>query len=261
MIKLQCHFKAKSLFTPVTIHVLLPSFFAHSYTIETLDEVYKDNKFSYKTLFLLHGGSEDARSWLSYSNIERYADKHKMAVVLPSVGNSFYANLAHGPAYWTFLSDELPRFVRSVFPLSDKREDNYVAGLSMGGYGAYKWALNKPDQFAAAANLSGLVSFDKPKAPAHIKFDDIFGSIDSIKGSDNDLYALLRKRIKEGTKLPRLYAACGTEDFTYDDFKEYQEFSKSIAAEITYEEGPGEHDWDFWDAYIQRVLDWMDPVK
>ena len=131
----------------------------------------------------------------------------------------------------------------------------------MGGYGAYKWAFNKPNQFAAAANLSGLVSFDKPKAPAHIKFDDIFGSIDLIKGSDNDLYALLRKRIEEGTKLPRLYAACGTEDFTYDDFKEFQAFSKSIAAEITYEEGPGAHDWDFWDAYIQRVLDWMDPVK
>ena len=157
MVKIQCHFRAKSLFTPATIHVLLPSFFAHANTVETLDEVYKDNKFSYKTLFLLHGGVEDAQSWLSYINIEKYADKHNMAVVLPSVGNSFYADLVHGPAYWTFISEELPRFVHSVFPLSDKPEDNFVAGLSMGGYGALKLALNKPNQFNAAASLSGAI--------------------------------------------------------------------------------------------------------
>jgi putative tributyrin esterase len=258
MVKIECHFRAKSLFTPVTIHVLLPSFFAHANTVESLDEVYKDNKFCYKTLFLLHGGGEDAQSWLSFTNIEKHADKHKMAVVLPSVTNSFFADLAHGPAYWTFISDELPRFVRSVFPLSDKPEDNFVAGLSMGGYGAFKWALNKPDQFAAAANMSGLIDIAKPGGPGHINFDDIFGDFNSIKGSDNDLYALLKKRKEEGTKLPRLYAACGTEDFTYDSYKDFKNYAQSLPVDITFEEGPGAHTWDFWDTYIQRILDWMD---
>ena len=258
MVKIQCHFRAKSLFTPVTIHVLLPSFFAHANTVESLDEVYKDNKFCYKTLFLLHGGSEDAQSWLSYTNIEKYADKHKMAVVLPSVGNSFYANMAHGPAYWTFVTDELPRFVRSVFPLSDKPEDNFVAGLSMGAYGTYKWALNKPDQFAAAANLSGPVDIADPDSPLKINFDDIFGSFDSVRGSENDIYYLLKKRKEEGTKLPRLYMACGTEDFGYEYFKKFQEYAKSLSVDVKFEEGPGAHDWDFWDTFIEKALDWMD---
>ena len=258
MVKIQCHFRAKSLFTPVTIQVLLPSFFAHANTVETLDEVYKDNKYSYKTMFLLHGGSEDAQSWLSYTNLEKYADKHQMAVVLPNVGNSFYANLTYGPAYWTFVSDELPRFVRSVFPLSDKPEDNFVAGLSMGGYGSFKWALNKPDQFAAAANLSGTVDFGNLKVPSHMNLDDIFGNTESVKGSDNDLYALLKKRKEEGTKLPRLYAACGTEDFGYDSFVDFKKYADSLPVDITFEEGPGGHEWSFWDTYIERVLDWMD---
>jgi putative tributyrin esterase len=262
MVKIQCHFKAKSLFTPVTINVLLPSFFAHSTTVETLDEVYKDNQFSYKTLFLLHGGAEDSRSWLSYSNIERYADKHKMAVVFPSVGNSFYADLVHGPAYWTFLSDELPRFVRSVFPLSDKREDNFVAGLSMGGYGAFKWAFNKPDQFAAVANLSGSTDIVKMFSGSNnimgMKVEDIFGSHEELKGSSNDNYAQLKKIHDQGIKIPRIYVACGTEDYNYDGNKAFVDYAKSLPVEVTYEEGPGGHDWDFWDAYIQRALDWMD---
>jgi putative tributyrin esterase len=259
MVKIQCHFRAKSLFTPVTIHVLLPSFFAHANTVESLDEVYKDNKFCYKTLFLLHGGFEDAQSWLSYTNIEKYADKHKMAVVLPSVGNCFYADLAHGPAYWTFLTDELPRFVRSVFPLSDKPGDNYLAGLSMGAYGAFKWALNKPDQFAAVANLSGAVDITKQKPePGPVNFDDIFEDFGSIKGSISDTYGLLKKLKEEGTKLPRMYMASGTEDFGYTYFKEFKELAESLSVDVTFEEGPGKHDWDFWDPYIERALDWMD---
>ena len=261
MVKVQCHFRAKSLFTPVTIHVLLPSFFAHANTVESLDEVYKDNKYSFKTLYLLHGAVEDAQSWLSYTNIEKYADKHRMAVVLPSVGNSFYADMLHGPAYWTFISDELPRFVRSVFPLSDKPEDNFVAGLSMGGYGTLKWALNKPDQFAAAASLSGaldIVNLLKESKSRNFKLKDLFESEEALKGSNSDLYALLKKRKEEGTKLPRLYMACGTEDGLYDINQEFLEYARSLSVDITYEEGHGAHTWDFWDIFIQKVLDWMD---
>ena len=261
MVKIQCHFRAKSLFTPVTIHVLLPSFFTHANTVESLDEVYKDNQFSYKTLYLLHGAVEDAQSWLSYTNIEKYADKHKMAVILPSVGNSFYADQVHGPAYWTFISEELPRFVQSTFPLSDKPEDNFVAGLSMGGYGTLKWALNKPGQFAAAASLSGaldIVNLLAKSDSRNFKLEDLFESEEALRGSDNDLYALLKKRKEEGTKLPRLYMACGTEDSLYDLNKKFYEYARSLTVDITYEEGPGAHTWEFWDIFIQKVLDWMD---
>ena len=74
---------------------------------------------------------------------------------MPQVHRSFYADEAHGCRFWTFLSEELPAVVASFFRVSTRREDTFVAGLSMGGYGALKWALRQPERFAAAASLSG----------------------------------------------------------------------------------------------------------
>lgn len=107
------------------------------------------------TLFLLHGLSDDDSIWLRRTSIERYVAKLGIAVVMPQVHRSFYTDMASGGNYWTFISEELPALARSFFPLSAKREDNFVAGLSMGGYGAIKLGLRKPEVFAAAASLSG----------------------------------------------------------------------------------------------------------
>ncbi len=262
MVKFQCHFRAKCLYTPVTIHVLLPSFFAHANTVESLDDVYKEKNIKYRTLFLLHGAVEDARSWLSYTNIEKYADKHKLAVVLPSVGNSFFADMEHGPQYWTFVSDELIRFVRSVFPLSEKREDNYVAGLSMGGYGAFKMGFNRPDLFSAAISLSGALDvaslYDNEARTRSISLDDVFGSKEEFLESENDLFYLLKKLKHEGKDIPRLYMACGQDDSLYKINQDFLKFAKSQSVDVTYEEGPGAHEWDFWDTFILKAFEWLD---
>ncbi|NMC29806.1 MAG: esterase family protein [Pelolinea sp.] len=260
MINIQCNFRAKSLYMPITINVLLPSFFEHAATEESLDEVYKDKQFCYKTLYLLHGGVEDAHSWLAYTNIEKYADKHKLAVVLPSVGNSFYTDLVHGPAYWTFVSEELPRFCQSVFPLSDKREDNFVAGLSMGGYGAFKMALNHPDRFAAAISLSGaldIVGVLTQPDMIRNKLEDYFENLAAVQNTGNDLFYQLKKLKGSGTKIPRLYMACGVDDFIYAINQKYLKFLKEEKVPVTYEEGPGAHEWNFWDTYIERGINWL----
>jgi S-formylglutathione hydrolase FrmB len=106
-------------------------------------------------LYLLHGLSDDDTIWLRRTSIERYVAPLGLAVVMPQVGRSFYADEEHGNRYWTFLSEELPRLCHEFFRLSARREDTFVAGLSMGGYGALKWALRDPGRFAAAASLSG----------------------------------------------------------------------------------------------------------
>ena len=261
MINIQCHFRAKCLHTPVNINVLLPSFFEHANTVESLDDVYKDNNPVYRTLFLLHGGVEDARSWLAYTNIEKYADKHNLAVILPSVTNSFYKDLKYGMKYWTFVSDELVRFVRSVFPLSEKREDTFVAGLSMGGYGALKMAFRHPEMFSAAICLSGGVDvatmFDNEPSST-IRLQEIFGKKEDFVGSENDLYYLMKKVKEDKKEMPRLYMACGFDDFLYEQNQKFLNFVKSQSIEVTYEEGPGAHEWDFWDTYIEKGLDWLD---
>ena len=103
----------------------------------------------------LHGHADDHTSWQRFTSIERYAEGLNLAVVMPAVHLSFYNDMAHGGKYWQFISEEVPAVVRDLFPLSSERKDNFVAGLSMGGYGAYKLASTYPERFAAAASLSG----------------------------------------------------------------------------------------------------------
>jgi putative tributyrin esterase len=261
MSRFQCSFQSKALHIPTTINVILPfPVFDPISLNESLDEIYGSrNKF--KTLYLFHGAFADFSSWSLYSRVEEYADRHGLAVVMPSVGNSFYADLLHGPAYWTFISEELPRFVRSVFPLSDKREDNFVAGLSMGGYGAFKLALNKPEKFAAGISLSGVLDIVAAlRNPIHTVFNvnEYFGGFDKLKGSYSDLFAQLQKLKREGVSIPKLYLACGLEDELYEMNVKFRDFANSNSVDLAYEEGPGGHTWDFWDQYICRALEWLD---
>jgi putative tributyrin esterase len=115
----------------------------------------------YKTLYLLHGHSDDHSAWQRYTSIERYAEDLHLAVVMPAVHMSFYNDMAHGWKYWQFISEEVPALARDMFSLSSARKDNFVAGLSMGGYGALKMALTHPDRFAAAASLSGALDLNE----------------------------------------------------------------------------------------------------
>jgi len=162
-------------------------------------------------LYLLHGLSDDDSIWARRTSIERYAAPRGLAVVMPQVHRSFYSDQAHGGRYWTFLADELPEIVASFFRVSQRPEDTFVAGLSMGGYGAFKWALRRPGAFAAAASLSGALDVVRLQREGHWPglFRDTFGEC-TAAGTDDDLWHLLDEA--EPVGLPRLYLCCGTED-------------------------------------------------
>ena len=150
MALIKCDFYSDALGLSTSMHVILPQ--------QTHTQIGMENVTGtglHPTLYLLHGMSDDDSIWLRRTSIERYVASLGIAVVMPQVHRSFYTDMAEGGQYWTFISEELPKLARSFFPLSPKREDNFVAGLSMGGYGAFKLALRKPDQYAAAASLSG----------------------------------------------------------------------------------------------------------
>jgi putative tributyrin esterase len=203
-------------------------------------------------LYLLHGLSDDSSAWLRYSSIERYAAERGVAVVMPEVGRSFYADEAHGHRYWTHLSEELPSVVRSFFRFSDRREDTFVAGLSMGGYGALKWALRHPERFGAAASLSGALDIDRllPQRP------EIFRRVfDGRVTPDDDLFALLRTHPPD--ELPRLYVGCGTEDELFPGNAAFAEEAAATGAELRTDFRPGVHEWALWDLVIRDVLAWL----
>lgn len=254
MILTELNFFSESLGMRSTMQVILPQ--------PASDET---DHPSYRTLYLLHGHSDDHTAWQRWTSIERYVEGMNMAVVMPNVHLSFYADMVHGGRYWTFISEEVPALVRRIFPLSPARADNFVAGLSMGGYGAFKLALAYPERFAAAASLSGAVEIRDVVAEEGEDRDEvwlagmrnIFGAdLKSVADSDNDLRTLARKAAQAEEK-PRLFQCCGTEDFLYQNNVSFRDFLGTLPLDLTYEEGPGEHTWDYWDRMIQRTLAWM----
>lgn len=216
------------------------------------------------TLWLLHGLSDDHTAWCRRTSIERYVSGTGLAVVMPGVGRSYYADMAHGGAYWSFISEELPRVCRRMFRLSSRREDNFAAGLSMGGYGAFKLALNYPERYAAAASLSGgldamglLDEFPDRRG----EWGDMFGDPPEIEGTASDLFAKSAELMAgEHGGLP-LYACCGTDDFIYGHSAAFRDHAEGLGMNLTYEEHAGRvHEWGYWDEQIQRVLTWL-PVE
>lgn len=223
-----------------------------------------EKKEKYPTLYLLHGLSDDHTIWQRRTSIERYVSDMGIAVVMPNVGRSFYTDMKHGYKYFTFISEELPEIARQFFPLSDKREDNFAAGLSMGGYGAFKLALRCRDKYAAAASLSGAVDMASRVKSNEIQdtteLENIFGDLNSIKNSENDLFYLAKNVTAANGPNPKLYQCCGTEDFLYEDNIKFKNFIEKTNLDYTYEESPGVHEWKYWDDQIQKVLKWL-PVS
>ena len=218
-------------------------------------------KAACKTLWLLHGMSDDHTIWQRRTSIERYVERLPLAVVMPAVNRSRYTDMARGYRYWTYVSEELPALCRSFFPLSAAREDNYVAGLSMGGYGAMKLGLRCPEKYAAAASLSGSldivarVAASTGEARAELK--NVHGDLDAVAGSHADLFAAGDDLVASGAPRPRLFAWCGTEDFVYEQNQTFRAHCRTIGLTLDYSEGPGGHTWDMWDEQIQRVLAWL----
>lgn len=218
-------------------------------------------KDKYPVLYLLHGLSDDNTIWHRRTSIERYVSELGLAVVMPNGYRGFYTDMKHGYRYFTFITEELPEIAMQFFPISTKRTDTFVAGLSMGGYGAFKLALSHPERYAAAASLSGAVDMSSRVKRASLyeekELYNIFGDPDKISGSENDLFFLTEKLINSPSPKPKLFQCCGTEDFLYEDNQIFRAFIKNMDFDYTYEEGPGTHEWGYWDACIQRILNWL----
>jgi S-formylglutathione hydrolase FrmB len=245
MALMRCDFFSEALELSTSMTVILPQ--------ETSSQIGMAGHSAadeFPTLYLLHGLSDDDTTWIRRTSIERYVAPLGLAVVMPQGGRSFYTDEAHGNSYWTFLSEELPAVASSFFRLSTRREDTFVAGLSMGGYGALKWALRQPRRFAGAAALSSAIDVQRVRHLNPVLWDNVFGD---VLGADENLFELLR----QATELPRLYLACGTEDPLYDDNVRFHEAAARRGADVRVDFGPGGHDWAYWDARIQDVLAWL----
>ncbi|OGV50828.1 MAG: esterase [Lentisphaerae bacterium GWF2_44_16] len=217
-----------------------------------------------KVLYLLHGMSDDHTIWQRRTSVERYitVNNYNILTVMPNAHRSFYTDMSEGADYWRYVSEEIPGIIKTYFNISTKREDTFAAGLSMGGYGAMKLALRLPHKFAAGASLSGAVdperfgrSFEGTETA--LEFRRTFGDLDNFSGSENDLFHLSSTLAKSGKPRPSIFQCCGTEDFLYADNIKFKKHLKKLKFDLHYEEGPGTHEWGYWDKQIQKVLQWL----
>ncbi len=258
MPRIECSFYSEILSKVVSMTVLLPQ--------EPIDKLKQKKEHKYPTLYLLHGFSDHHNTWSDSTSLQRYVEGRGLAVVMPAVDNSYYTDMVYGGNYWTFLTEEILMKSRSMFPLSDKREDTFVAGHSMGGFGALKWGLNKPETFKAIASMSGVADMvyhlenvrkeDSDKTRA---LNLVFGEGD-ISHTENDILWKLERLARSEEKSPMIYQTCGTEDFLYEHNVRFSKKSIEVNYSTTTEFMSGDHNWEFWDAAIQRVLNWL-PIK
>ena len=217
------------------------------------------------TLYLLHGKSDDHSIWLRRTSIERYAAEKGLAVVMPCADLSFYTDMSMGENYWQFISNELPAICRSFFPqMSQRREDTFVAGLSMGGYGALKCGLRAGHTFSCAAGLSACADIVDKVTNASLAqkqyWEDIYGDVSRLPGAFNDLFAAAEDYDRYHAFPVKFYMWCGTEDFLYQQNVRLRDHMRVLGMDLTYEESPGNHSWKYWDEKIQTVIKWL-PIR
>lgn len=224
-----------------------------------------DGRKNYPVLYLLHGGSDNHTNWARNTSIERYVTDKELIVVMPSVQYSFYSDQKHGYRYFKYISEEVPAVVEDLFHASKDSSDRFAAGISMGGYGAFKLGICCPDRYAAVASISG--SLDqrsrmtaKPGINNTIMLEMArltFGSAEEYENSSNDLAYVLEQKLESEIKLPKFYQICGTADHNYEINNEfYRRFEGKVDLQYDSFLDKG-HNWAFWDEQIQQVLHWL----
>lgn len=258
-LQVQCH--ADTLRTDVLFHALLPQP-EPAETAETGPAGPAGRTGGgLPVLYLLHGLSDDASAFLRFTALERHLAKYRVAAVMPSIGRSFGMDMRRGPAWGRFLAEELPHLAGCLLPLSGRPEDTFLAGVDAGGYAALRLALRMPERYAAVAALSAPLDLETlyglPDEEIQAELAGIFGTAAECAAEGNLLPGRLAGAVREGAKLPRMYQACGTEDFFLPDNRRFADLAARLNAGLTWREMPGAHDWACWDAMLPGMLGWM----
>ena len=239
MTLLTVSYHSKSLESNCGLNIALPE--------SVLNKENKDN--SADVVYLLHGYGVDHTDWQRLGDINGYATKNNVIIVCPDGDNGFYIN---GPGPFRQYEDhilEVVDFANTVFKTSGT---NYIAGLSMGGYGAIRLGLKYPEIFTACASLSGVLDME------HWDLEHrsaIFG-----EGDINEDYDCMKLALKNNGKT-KIFFNCGTEDFLHKGNINFKNFLVKNNIPHVYDEYSGGHTWEYWTTHIWRVLEQLTGKK
>jgi len=214
----------------------------------------------YPVLYLLHGHGHDHTSWLRLTRIEHYLQNSDVIVVMPNANRSCYVDGVNTHRYGSYLVNELPLALKNWFNITADREHTFIAGMSMGGYGALRAAYLHPERYGAACALSPGINIhafvrqgSAPPMPGTAEvarnFDNIFGPQETYDGSDFDLKHLASMRNAAPQLGQRFLHLCGTEDVFYQENLDYVAYIREHCPNLdyTWQDSPGFHDYNFWD--------------
>lgn len=259
---LQIDFYSESLMRRVTFNALIPN--------DLMPQMKEGNKHyerPTKTLILLHGYSASNKDWLLGSRIEELSMKYNMAVIFPTGDNSFYLDGPYkGAAYGTYVGQELIAYVQKMFHLSNEREDTFIGGLSMGGFGAIRTGLYFSNTFSKIIGLSSALIIHNIKNKKedfvdgianYYYYTSIFGNLDVLEASTNNPETLVSNLNKDNLDVPKFYLACGTEDFLLEENRMFKDYLENEKVDFTYIEDSGTHDWDYWNKHLEPSIKWL----
>lgn len=245
MAKFQCNMISYVLNRAVDITVIIPTVTipeSMGMTGEAPTHVIKEK---YPVLYLLHGMGNNHATWNGYSNVELFAEEQQLAVVMISGENKAYRKVPDGDDFFRFVAEEVPEFVTNMFPISAEPQHSYIAGLSMGGYGAVLHGFSAPERFAAIGSFSGAVCgmAEPGKEPEETPEYPPY---------------LFKKCVAEGRKVPPIYLACGEDDFLYGMNQDFLKLLNEHQAEVTWVSLAGYgHEWRFWDMQVEEFMKWI----
>ncbi len=268
MATFQMNFLSREMGLMTNLSVIIPSLTPDD-DIKGKGEAYKKGT-KYQVLWLLHDYTGDDSVFIKFTNIVRYAEENKLIVFMPCDYNKMYTDWPGSSRYFSYIVKELPRLCRAFFPVSDKREDNFIGGIGMGAEGAMKAALLYPEQYSIVLNISnGFCAPEDDKAGIEyreqlLREGKIIASPpDGAPESDLDLTAMARAAVEQNKPLPKIIMAWGDQDKLAVDksrigVKLLREYGFEVHAEET--AGAGRN-WDYWDATLRKAIyEWL-PIR
>lgn len=233
------------------------------------DKRAKKRRGPYRTVYLLHGLFGQDVDWIDKTHVVETAEARDVALIMPSGEDGLYLNKPEiNEWHGKFISEELITITRQLFPLSAKREDTALAGISIGAYTALINGMLRPDRFGSIIMLSGAFMRDRildavdSHSPRKRKYyERFFGDLDTVIGTEKD-YVALAERFESEPELPKpnFYVACGLRDNLCENNREVVKLLRDTGFDVTYwEPGIGGHEWPFWNAWIDCALDWFAP--